>query len=168
MSESAAVKRAEESIKYTSLFDEIEETFNAISRRAYEIFEGNGKSSGRDLDNWFRAEREFLHPVQINMDESDELLSVKAEVPGFNEKEIEINLEPHRLTITGKRETKSEETKGKTLWAESCSNQILRIVDLPVEIEPNKVNAVLKNGVLELTMPKVAKGRILRIHPKAA
>ena len=111
MSESAAVKRAEESIKYTSLFDEIEETFNAISRRAYEIFEGNGKSSGRDLDNWFRAEREFLHPVQINMDESDELLSVKAEVLGFNEKEIEINLEPHRLTITGKRRPRAKKRR---------------------------------------------------------
>lgn len=169
MPETAAVRRAEEPVrpgKHTPLFDEIQETFNAISRRAYEIFEGSGESSGHDLEDWFRAEREFLHPVQINIEESDDILSVKAEVPGFSEKELEINLEPHRFTIKGKRETKSEEKKGKTLWAESCSNQVLRIVDLPVEIEPNKVNAVLKHGVLELTMPKVARVQILRIHPK--
>jgi HSP20 family protein len=58
--------------------------------------------------------------------------------------------------------------KGKTVCAESCSDQILRMVDLPAEIETDKVTATLKNGVLELTLPKVAEAHTLRIHPKAA
>jgi HSP20 family protein len=44
---------------------------------------------------------------------------------------------------------------------------MLRTVDLPEEIETEKVTATLKNGVLELTLPKVAKAHALRIHPKA-
>jgi HSP20 family molecular chaperone IbpA len=60
------------------------------------------------------------------------------------------------------------EAKGKTVCFESCSDQILRVVDLPVEIETDKVTATLKNGVLELTMPKVAQTQPVRIHPKAA
>jgi HSP20 family protein len=171
MAETAAVKRAEEPaklIKYGSVFDQIQDTFNALSRRAYEIFEGNGRAFGRDLEHWFQAETELLHPVHVSIEESDDSLAVKAEVPGFNEKELEISLEPRRLTITGKREAKKEEKKGKTVYAERCSDQILRIVDLPVDVETDKVNATLKNGVLEFTLPKAAKAHSVRIHPKAA
>jgi HSP20 family protein len=170
MAETAAVKRAEQpmrSTKYGTVFDQIQDTFNALSHRAYEIFESNGRAFGRDLEDWFQAERELLHAVHVNIEESDDSLAVKAEVPGFSEKELEINIEPRRLTITGKREAKKEE-KGRTVYAERCADQILRIVDLPVDIETNKVTATLKNGVLEFAMPKAAKAPIVRIHPKAA
>jgi HSP20 family protein len=171
MGEATAVKRVEEPIKpikFGSLFDQIENTFSSIARRAYDIFESNGRAFGRDLDNWLQAEKELLHPVPVNITESDGSFEVTAEVPGFTEKEIEVGVEPCRLTITGKRETKKEEKKGKTIWAETCSNQLLRVVDLPAEIETGKVAATLKNGVLELSLPKLAKAQTLRIHPKAA
>ena len=89
-------------------------------------------------------------------------------MPGFSEKELEISIDPRRLTITGKREAKKEEKKARTVHAERCCDQVLRIVDLPADIETDKVTATLKNGVLEFTMPKVAKAQIVRIHPKAA
>jgi len=171
MGETSAVKRAEEPtkpIKYVALFDQIEATFNALARRAYEIFDGNGRSIGRDLENWFQAERELLHPVALNIVESDETFAVKAEVPGFSEKELEIGVESRRLTITGKRESTKEEKTGKTVYTESSSDQILRIVDLPSEIETGKVTATLKNGVLELNLPKMAQAQPVRMRPKAA
>ena len=74
MGEATAMKRVEEPtkpVKYGSLFDQVEDTFNALARRAYEIFEGNGRAFGRDLENWFQAERELLHPVPVNVTESD-------------------------------------------------------------------------------------------------
>ncbi|MBZ5702376.1 MAG: Hsp20/alpha crystallin family protein [Acidobacteriia bacterium] len=171
MAESTAVKRAEEPvkmIKHGSLLDQMEEMFDVLSHRAYSIFEENGRIFGRDLEHWFQAERELLHPVHVNIAESEDSLHILAEVPGFTEKELEISVEPRRLTITGKRETSKEEKKGKTVYAERCADQILRVVDLPVEVETGKVAAMLKNGVLELTMPKAAKTRAIRIHPKAA
>jgi HSP20 family protein len=170
MGEATAVKRVEEPdrpIQNTSLIDQIEDTFNALARRAYDIFEHNGRAFGHDLENWLRAERELLHAVPVNVTESDESLEVRAEVPGFSEKEIEVAVEPKRLTITGKRETKKEEKKGRTLHAESCANQILRMVDLPAEIDTEKVKANLKHGVLTLTMPKATKTQALRIRPNA-
>jgi len=171
MGEAAAMKRVEEPtkpVKNISLFDQMGETFNALTRRAYQIFESNGRAFGRDLENWLQAERELLQHVPVNVAESDEAFEVRAEVPGFNEKEIELGVESRRLTITGKRETKKEEKKGKKLWVESSSDQILRVVDLPADIETDKATATLKNGVLELTLPKAAKAQTVRIHPKAA
>ena len=112
----------------------------------------------------------LLHPVHVNIIEAAENLEVKAEVPGFTEKEIEVAVEPYRLTITGKRETeiKKEENKGKMVYSEFCSNQILRIVDLPASVDAEKTTATLKNGVLQLTMPKTVKAKAIEIQSKAA
>jgi HSP20 family molecular chaperone IbpA len=71
------------------------------------------------------------------------------------------------VTITGKRET-SKEKKGKTVYSETGCDQILCVVDLHAVVETDKVTARLKNGVLALTMPKLAKSRSIRIQPKAA
>jgi HSP20 family protein len=171
MAETAAVRRAEEPVKptkYGSVLDQIQETFNALSRRAYEIFENNGRTAGSDLENWFRAESELLHPVHLTVEEFDDSFAVKAEVPGFNEKELEISIEPRRLTIIGKRENKREEKKGKTVYSEKCCDEIWRSVELPADVETDKVNATLKNGVLEFTLPKIAKAHTIQVHPKAA
>lgn len=167
MAEALATKRAEEPKAVTTLIERMDEIFDAISRRAFNIFEGD-RVFGRELDNWLRAERELLHPIHINLAESGESLEVKAEVPGFNENELEINVEPRRLTIAGKRETKKEEKKGKTVYAEECSDQILRVLELPAEVEADKVTATLKNGVLQLTLPKTSKSRSVRVQPKVA
>jgi HSP20 family protein len=170
MPEATAVKRVEEPAKTTpfvSLLDQMEDTFSALTRRAYDIFEGTGRAFGRDLDNWLQAERELLHTVPVNLTESDAAFEVKAEVPGFTEKDIEIGVEPRRLIITGKRETKKEDKKGKTVYAESSSDQIFRRLDLPAEVDADKVAATLKNGILHLTLPKAAKAHTVRVHPKA-
>lgn len=57
-------------------------------------------------------------------------------MPSF--KELSISLEPRRLLITGRRETKKEETKGKAIYAEIGANEIMRGVDLRVEVETEK------------------------------
>ena len=129
-----------------------------ISRRAYEIFEGSGNVFGRDLENWFKAESEILHPVHLRVAEKDSAISVEAEVPGFAAKELEVSLEGRRLTISGKKETTEEEKRGKTIYQEQCSEQLLRVIDLPADVDSAKAAATLKNGVLEISIPTVAKG----------
>jgi len=172
---SVAVQRAKEETlpqqkaRSESLLDQVDAAFDRIARRAFEIFEGDGRIFGRDLDNWFKAERELFHPVFTKLTESDEGFEIKAEVPGFSEKELDISVEPRRVVITGRREsTSKEEKKGKTICSEISSDQILRIVELPVEIETDKVTATLKNGVLALAIPKAAKARSVRVTPTAA
>lgn len=154
--------------KPESLAEHVDEIFDSISRRAYEIFEGSGYAPGRELDNWFQAERELLHPVHIQVNESENALEIQAEVPGFSEKELEVSVEPQRLVISGKRETKTEGKKEKAVYSEFCSDQILRVVDLPAEVETDKAVANLKNGVLELRLPKAAKASNVKVETKAA
>ena len=97
----------------TGLVTQFDRVYDSIARRAFELFELNGRWLGRDWDDWFRAEAEILHPLPLELKETDGDFTVRAEVPGFAEKELEISLEPRSLKIAGKRETKEEEKKGK-------------------------------------------------------
>jgi len=150
------------------VFDRIQKTYDTIARRAFEIFDSNGRWFGHELEDWLRAESELLHPVHLEITETDDNLAVRAEVPGFNTKELTIDVEPRRVTITGKHEAKEEAKKGKTVYSERCAKEILRVVDLPAEVDTSKVNATLKDGILNLDMPKVAHAKSVRVEPKVS
>jgi len=148
------------------IFEQFDRIYDSIARRAFEIFSTNGVF-GQDLENWFKAEAELLHPVHMEVAESEKAVTVTAEVPGFEAKDLEIKLEPDKLTITGKREAKEEKKKGKTFYREHCANEILRIVGLPAEVDASKAEARLRNGILEMQMPKGKSTKATRVQVKA-
>ncbi len=156
-------------VESNTLLDRINRIRKEIAHRAFEIFERDGHSIGHDLDNWFQAEAELLRPVRVSITESDEALKIQAEVPGFNANELEVSLEPRRLTISGKQETsKEDKKKGKTIYQEQSSSELLRVIELPAEVNAGKSTATLRNGVLEVSAPKAVQMKASRIEVKAA
>ena len=148
-------------------FDRIQQMFDSIEKRAFDIFNSKGRWFGHDLSDWLQAESEILHPVHLEIAETDEALTVRAEVPGFTAKELDIRVEGNRLTIAGKHESKEERTKGKTIYSERCAQEIFRSVDLPSDVDDSKVDATLKDGVLNLVLPKAPHAKSVRIEAKA-
>jgi len=167
-----AVQKPKEEIAVKTVtdgfFEDVQKAFDAISRRAFEIFERNGRVFGHEIEDWSDAEKELFHPVHLDVTETDDSFLVTAEVPGFTEKEIEITVEPTHLTISGKRGFKEEEKKGKAVYSETCSDEIFRSVTLPAEVDSEKVAATLKDGILQLTMPKATKSETIQIRPQTA
>jgi HSP20 family protein len=137
-----------------SLFDRAKEIYEAIARRAYELFDGRGRQDGYDLKDWLSAERELLRPISLEVMENDDHLTVRAQVPGFSGKDLKVNLEPRRLVITGKVEESSEQKTGETLYTSRRSNEIFHMLDLPAEVDPQTASATLKEDILELQLPK--------------
>jgi HSP20 family protein len=150
------------------LIDRMEKLYDQIARRAFEIFESNGRIFGRDMENWFKAESELLHPVHLDVSESEQEVAVRAEVPGFAANELEISLEGNRLTIAGKRESKKERKEKKAVYEERCSDQLLRVVTLPAAVNADKAEATLKDGMLELKLPKAEPAKKIAIGAKAS
>jgi HSP20 family protein len=152
--------------------ERMKRTFDAIARRAFGIFEANGRKDGRELADWLQAEAELLHPVHLELTETERALTVRAEAPGFTEKDFEIDLEPSRLTITAARESRSEHKKGKTVYTEQCSDEIFRVVDLPAEVDTasSDIKATYERGVLTITLPKreKPKSREIKVESKPA
>ena len=164
-----AIQRASTPTALTqSLYDYMNGIYDKIAQRAFSIFETNGRIHGHDVEDWLKAEADFLTVVPLELSETDTELTVRAEVPGFNEKDLEIVVEPGRLFITGKSEKKTEEKKKKTVYSEISSNEIFRSISLPAEIDTEKVNAVLKNGILEISMQKAKPATKVTVLAKAA
>lgn len=173
MIETSATQTAREPTKVkvvepSTLSERINKFSKQIARRAYEIFESNGKSIGHDLEDWFKAESEILQPFDLRIKEKKDSLTVEAQVPGFSANEIEVSLEPWRLTISGEKETKEERKTEKTAYQEQLSEQLLRIIDLPSEVDGAKATATLKNGLLEINVPKVGEAIAQRVQVKPA
>lgn len=150
-----------------AIYSRMNELYDAIARRAFELFENDGAIFGRDLDHWFKAEAELLHPAHIQIKESDDAIIVDTEVPGFTANELQLSLEPRRLTIRGKKQSSSEQKRESVLYSERCSNELLRSVELPVEVNASRASATLQNGILELTAPK-AVTKSVSIQAKSA
>lgn len=159
----AAVKTApksspagEQPIERLGPFELFDEIYNRIAGRAFAIFQANGRNFGHELDDWLQAEAQLLHPVHLQVRDGGDAITVEAEVPGFAPDDLAIGLEGRRLTILGKRETQEEPRKERAVYQERCSNEILRVLDLPSDVAGEQAKAALKNGILELALPKSA------------
>jgi HSP20 family protein len=150
-----------------SVYEQFDRVYDSIARRAFELFQANSRLQECDLDNWLRAEAEFLHPVQLDLTESDADFTVQAEVPGFSTNDLEIMAEPRRLCIAGKRDIKNGKI-GRKICSEWPADQIYRAVELPADVDVAKVNASLKDGILTIEMPKAPHAKTMRIEPKSA
>ncbi|MFZ0212386.1 MAG: Hsp20/alpha crystallin family protein [Candidatus Acidiferrales bacterium] len=150
------------------LFEHTQDVFNLIARRAFEIFESRGHVQGNDREDWFHAESELLTPVKFHISESGEQLIAHAEVPGFNREEIKVSLEPHRLTISGKAEASENHQSGKHVHSIGHTLLVLRIIDLPCEVDLSKAKATFNEGALEVVMPKAAPAKSVRVETKPA
>lgn len=143
----------------------MQEFFDLVARRPLELLGATPRFFTRELENWFKPESELFRPVNLKLFETEEALMARAEVPGFTEKELDVHVEPWRLVITGKKEFK-EEKKEPPVFKEKV-NQIYRAVKFPVEIRPNDVKATLKNGILELMMPKAEVVKKVHVEVKS-
>lgn len=142
-------------VKMESLMERITRLHDAIARRAYELFERDGRINGNDTQHWLEAEKEFLRPVKISVEESEKEVVVHAEVPGFAPGDLEVNVEPRCVIITGKHQTKNESKEGDSSYSEESSEEIFRSVELPTEINTAKISTSFNNGVLDIQLAKV-------------
>jgi HSP20 family molecular chaperone IbpA len=126
----------------------------------YELFKASGCEHGHDWEDWFRAESELLHPVSISMQESADQISLHANVTGFEENELGVNIEPGRLSILGKKKMGTTVAEsGKTGPINWTPDWIMQVVDLPSEIVPETVVVVVQAGQLRFDLQKAERKR---------
>ena len=135
--------RRENGHPFQRLHDERDSLFDDFFRGfSIEPFEG-------------RQARSFSPNIDIA--ETDKEIKVSAELPGMDDKDIEVNLNRDSLTIRGEKKEEKED-KGKDYYhVERSYGSFTRTIPLPVEIEGDKAEAHFKKGVLTVTVPKSAK-----------
>lgn len=103
----------------------------------------------------------------VNLWEDDQKLYAEAEVPGMGMEELEIFVKGNELTVRGERS--SVDLEGATYHRrERGAGPFCSVVQLPMDIEAERVEASLENGVLTVTLPKAAVARPRKIVVKPA
>jgi len=117
------------------LFDEFfEEPFGLRSLRAFEGFE------------------DFT--PRLDVYETEKEINISAELPGMEEKDIDISLHNNVLTISGKKQSEEVE-KGKSFYRRERSyGAFQRSIELPGEVDEEKIEATYDKGILKVTVPK--------------
>lgn len=133
----------------------MQHVFDRVSVRAREIFESDGRQTGSDLQNWYRAESELLCPIQADVFETDSAFTVRAEVPDFRADELEIALERRRFIIAGERKSENARRKNKP-HARQSQNYLFHSGELPQEVDVGNAKAHLQAGILRLELAKRA------------
>jgi|SRR5579864_926420 len=147
------------------LLKEMAEWSNRVAQRAYKYFVASGFTNGHDLDDWFKAERDLMKPVALDVADAGDEFVVTAEVPGFDIEDLDICVNGSHLSIEGNHET-VEDKKAKDeniVCHERGARHIYRVVELPAGVLADRAHGKLKNGVLELTLPKAEKPKQIKI-----
>jgi HSP20 family protein len=101
---------------------------------------------------------EGMTPSVDVIDREDEV-KVRAELPGVDKKDLEVTLTEGALTIKGSTKAEKEEEQGDYYRHEVSSGSFSRTIRLPAAVDGDKVTSSFKDGILELTLPKVTKAK---------
>jgi HSP20 family protein len=100
--------------------------------------------------------------IALDVLETPEAFVVKAELPGVPKDKIEVNVEDRNVTI-GAEFGEAVDANGKALWQERTAGKVNRAIRLPEAVDANATQATHVDGVLQLTLPKVAKANSKQI-----
>jgi HSP20 family protein len=95
----------------------------------------------------------------VEVTEDDKQYFVTAELPGIDEKDIDISVRDDALILSGEKRSEIDETKANRRFTERSYGRFERAIPLDVEVEADKAAAEFKAGVLKVTLPKTQNGR---------
>jgi HSP20 family molecular chaperone IbpA len=120
-----------------TIIDEIEEMYDQITRRAYEIFRERDGNSTLDLEDWLTAERELLYKPEVHVAEVDRRIVVTVRIGKVRPLDVQLLVTPEAMVIQAQ--------------PVAMARKVFRTVQFPRRIDVNKAEATYSDGYLVLT-----------------
>lgn len=124
-------------------------------------------------DEYFGPGRRAFKPLAaewspvVDVSESADKVTVKAEIPGLEAKDIDISVSGDLLTIKGEKKGEREEKEENYHLVERSYGSFSRTLQLPIGVEADKIEASYKQGILTITCPKKEEAKAKLIEIKA-
>jgi HSP20 family protein len=147
-----------------TLPETLQQEMNAITdeirNRAFSLFEGRGGMPGCDVDDWLQAEREVVWAPASELIEDKDEFRARVALPGFEAKDLEVTATPNALVVRAESTHTHEGKEADVRFCEFSEKKMFRRLDLPADIDVDKVTASLDKGILEVTAPKAMAKRL--------
>jgi HSP20 family protein len=126
--------------------------------REVDLFRGFRNQIDTLFEDWFGRSMGGTLAPRVDVSETGKELTLKVELPGVEEKDIDVSLSGNQLTIKGEKrseEEKKDGDEGRVFHrVERSFGAFQRTMTVPFDVEPDKVSAEFRNGVLTVTLPK--------------
>lgn len=149
-----AVRR--ESWPFDRLRNEIDRLFDDFGMGPWRSAFGRGAF---DIEPFWRGEISWGKVPAVDIAESEKGYEITAELPGIDEKNVEVKYANGTLTIKGEKKAEKAEKKENCYLSERSYGSFQRSFRVPDGVDPDKVEASFKNGVLTVTLPKTAEAQ---------
>jgi len=142
------------------------EPFTSLQREIDRLFDDFTR--GWPTMGWPAADRTAELMPSMDVAETDKEIEITAELPGLEEKDVQVNVADNVLTIKGEKKSEKEQKEKDYRMFERSYGSFSRTLELPAGINPDNIKASLANGVLKVTVPKPAPAQVKKVEVKAA
>jgi HSP20 family protein len=143
---------------------EIGKNFQELERRLEEAFSDGWRFPPRwEAPEWSRLSKLKNMMPKVDIIDRDEDIMVRADVPGVKRENLEVTLTDNTITIKGKTSEEKKEEKGDYFRSETMKGAFARTVYLPSDVDGGRAESSFRNGVLEVTVPKIEKARRIKV-----
>lgn len=138
-----------DSLVAKGLLADFDQLMQSIRRRAYDLFEHRGRKHGADVEDWLRAEAEFLFPVKIESTRERSTYTLRFTLPEFVTKDIQVYTVANNLVLKG---TCSQQSATRDVSSDQ-QQTIFCQFPLPVNTHVDKIKAEYNQGTLTISVP---------------
>lgn len=141
----------------TNPFEEFERLLERVGRQLEEM------SRTWDRDEPFELWSGLGKRMAMDLVEHDDELVLNVDIPGFERNDVDVRVSDHTLTVSAEREEEKEEGEASYLRRERSQRSVRRSIQLPMEVDVDRVSARMKHGVLTVSMPKEETSKAKKI-----
>ncbi len=131
---------------------DIENYFSQVQQDMQKMFTDLRKGFDFQLEEASKFMKKYI--PSLNVSEDDKNIYIKLELAGVEPKDVNIHIEHDALVIEGEKKEERKTEKEQTKILESAYGHFKRVIGLPEYVDISKIEAVYKNGVLNITLPK--------------
>jgi HSP20 family protein len=136
-----------------SVLSEVEGMQRHIARRAQDIFRARGGTFGRAVEDWIEAERETIWRPALEVRRTKDAFVVEAAIAGIDPKRLDVQVTPTELVLGAPVHHSDREQDGEVVVCEFANGPLFRSYRFPEPIDPARVSAQYRNGMLRVTAP---------------
>ena len=132
----------------------------------------NVRTLQNEINRLFETDQDYAAgsmaawPLKMDIKEDEERIVLKADIPGMEQKDISVNVDNNTLTISGERSFEKEENKEDYHRVERSYGRFSRSFQLPATTDTTHIQAEYRNGVLEVSLPKLPEAKPRAIEVK--
>ena len=147
------IRRQETRTQYADPFSQIRQEIDRVFDSAFSGFGFPSIGFGRELTP--AAQTDWLKPT-LDVGASDKEYTISVELPGVDEKDVQLELINDTLKIKGDKKQQKEEKEKNYYRMERSYGSFQRVLSLPEDADQDNIKAVYKNGIMNITIPRKA------------